>query len=288
MAPKLDPKALSEEYGFSYAFLRSDPSLYSLFQQAVSGSWTADKFTTELKQTPWYRKNGETVRQYNYQLANDPATVAQKKNAVLAQLRDASRQMGAAITENGLSRLADNALKFGWNDAQTRDQLSSFVKVQNGVYLGDAGTAADQIRQSAWRNGVKLPTGTIDKWVGAISAGSLTAEAAQNQIREMAKAVAPAYAKQLDTGMDLYDVASPYIQSMSKDLELNPADVDLFDPTIRKALNTVDTNGTPTSVPLWRFEQQVKQDPRYLKTQGAQDSFVSTGKKVLQDMGFVS
>ena len=64
--------------------------------------------------------------------------------------------------------------------------------------------------------------------------------------------------------------------------------VDLFNPTIRKALGSSgDKDGKPGSTPLWQFEQELRQDPRYMKTQKAQDSTMAVGHQVLRDMGLV-
>jgi hypothetical protein len=67
---------------------------------------------------------------------------------------------------------------------------------------------------------------------------------------------------------------------------MNPADIDLFDPDIRKAVSGVSKDGKPTSQSLWQFEQQIRGSSAWLKSQNAQDSTMSVGKKVLTDMGF--
>jgi len=42
----------------------------------------------------------------------------------------------------------------------------------------------------------------------------------------------------------------------------------------------------PTPMPLGDFEKQVRQDPRWLSTDNAQDSIMSNAHRVLVDMGF--
>lgn len=81
------------------------------------------------------------------------------------------------------------------------------------------------------------------------------------------------------------DLASPYMQSMGNILEVNPGELDLFNPTIRKALQATDDKGQPTSKPLWQFENELRKDPRWLKTKNAQDSLLSAGHQVLSDFG---
>lgn len=277
---------MAAQYGWALSFLKSDPTLYNVFKQAVVGTWTPDKFVAMLKNTPWWKKNSESVRQYSYLKATDPATFNARLAALTAQVRDAGQAMGANMSNVQLNRVAQNALMFGWNDAQLRDALSGYTKAVNGVYRGAAASNADSLRQTAWRNGINLSGPTLDAWSQSIAAGENTVQYYQDTIRRQAKTLAPGYSSELDAGMDLYDVANAYIQSKAKILELNPADIDLFDKDVRAALSSKDSKGNPTSKSLWQFEQELRQDPRWLKTQNAQDSSMSVGRQVLRDFGF--
>jgi len=76
---------------------------------------------------------------------------------------------------------------------------------------------------------------------------------------------------------------------MAQTFELNPGDIDLFDPTIRKSLQASDpTTGKITMKPLWQFEQELKRDRRWLATDNARDTLMSTTRGVLQKWGLVS
>jgi hypothetical protein len=78
------------------------------------------------------------------------------------------------------------------------------------------------------------------------------------------------------------DLAAPYIQSVSKVLEVPDTDVDLFNSHISKAM-TANKGGQAMSI--WQFEQSLRQDPAWKKTQNAQDSAMSTAHQVLQSFG---
>lgn len=283
--PTLQEDKLAE-YGFALAFLQAEPELYSLFKKAVAGNWTAGKFQAELKSTGWYKKNGDSARQWELLSKSDPATAAQRKAQVLAQIQDAGAQMGSQVTGSILNTIATNALKFNWNDNQIRNVLSGYVRAKNGVYGGSAAVDADALRQSAWRNGVNLSSTVVDWWVRHIASGAGTKEEFAQKMRKYGASVAPAYAQELAAGQDLYDIAQPYMQSAAKILEKNPASIDLFDSRIRNALSTKGADGKPTSMSLWEFEQSLRKDPEWQKTQNAQDSMMATGRKVLQDFGF--
>lgn len=284
----LSKTEMAENYGFALAFLKSDGSLWTLFNSAVKGSWTADKFAAELKSTSWYKKNGEAARNYDLLLKSDPASFNQQRASLGAQIKDAATTMGAVVSGKTITRITQNAMKFGWNDSQIRDTLSQYTKAVNGVYGGSTGSDIDSVMSTAYKNGIRISKATQQSWAYQIASGNHDATFYESQVRNMAKKLAPGYADQLQAGVDLSDIVSPYVESKAKILEQNPADIDMFDPDIRSAVSGVDKDGKPASKSLWQFEQDMKKKPEWLKTQNAQDSVMSVANKVLSDFGFNS
>jgi hypothetical protein len=283
----LSAAELAQSYGFAFSFLKSDASLWALFSAAVKGNWTADKFQAGLKNTTWWKKNADSVRQYKYLASTDPATLNARKTALAAQIRDTLGQLGGIASNNQVAQVATNALMFNWNDSQIRDVLSGYVQAVNGVYMGQAGTDVDAIKQTAWRNGIKLSDATVQSWARNMATGNgANASWYQDYIRQQAKSLAPGYAAQLDGGMDLYDIANPYIQAKAQILESDPQSIDLFDPDIRKALSATNDKGQPATQSLWQFELSMRQKPEWLQTKNAQDATSAAARKVLTDFGF--
>lgn len=278
---------LAEQYGFAMAFLKSHKDVYAKFQDAVKYTWTPDHFIAQLRGTQWWKTTANSVRQYQVMVAQDPATMNARRTALSAQIADSANTMGAGLTKNALARIAQNALMFGWNDSQIRDTLSSYVHTMHGVYNGQAGTDADQLRQVAWRNGLRVSSATLGNYVQSIAAGKTSVNYYQDLIRKQAKTLAPGFADQIDSGMDLFDIAQPYMQAKATLLQMDPAKIDLFDNDVRKALSAKDAQGKPTSMSLWEFENHIRQDPAYLKTDAARDSAYSTAHKVLTDFGLM-
>jgi hypothetical protein len=278
----------SEDYGYSLAFLKSDPELYKIFTTAVAKSWDATKFTAAVKNSNWYRTHGEAYRTNLALSKTDPATWKQQLASQFASISDLSQKMGGSISGTTISNIARDSLLFGWNDAQIRDAIAKTVVGGLKNNRGEAGQVGQQLKQTAYRNGVNISDSWMQQWQQKIAAGNGTVEEAQAQLRNVyGKALAPGFAKELDSGMDLQDIAQPYMQSMAQTLELNPADINLFDPTIRKALSSGGKDGGKT-VPLWQFESNLKSDPRWLKTNNARDSLVDTTANVLKSFGLTS
>lgn len=197
-------------------------------------------------------------------------------------------EMGAQLSAGSLNRIADNFLKFGWNDNQLRDTLAGAVKPGAfGTFGGDAASNVDHLKSVARSYGVRISDKTLSSWAVRIAAGE-SIEGFDEYIKNMAKSAFPALQAQIDQGQTVEEIADPYRQQMASILELNPESIDLFDPTIQKALQYRDSAGNPGLKPLWQSEQDLRKDPRWLMTDNARESLMGTTHSVLSTLGLVS
>ena len=58
-------------------------------------------------------------------------------------------------------------------------------------------------------------------------------------------------------------------------------------PYLRKAMTRVDDKGNPASMSLFDFQQELRNDPRWMKTKNAEDKVTDIGHKILQMFGFM-
>lgn len=279
---------VAEDYGYQLAFLKSNSELYNVFKKAVNGGWDATRFVAAVRKTTWYRTHSEMWRNNQQLKYSDPRTYKEKLNASTAEVRSVAASMGLTLSSKTFDRLAMLAFQYAWTSTQIREQLAREMKPGNvSRSAGLVASTEDALFQTAWRNGVNVSNEFVTSWAKKIALGQATTENAQQWIRDhYAKSVAPGFAKQLEAGQDLYDLATPYMQSMAKTLELNPADIDLFDPKIRQALaSSSNKDGQVGSVPLWQFEKELKQDPRWLKTNNARDQLDQTTRNLSKMFG---
>lgn len=292
VAPKLSMDELASQYGLSSALINSNKELKGLFKKAVAGGWTADLFTAKLKNTRWWSTQPDTLRQYLTLRYTDPATWAAKRNQAAYDLNALAVQVGLGnqIYKNGkyanqpnalLNRAIYNSLALGWSDDRIKDWFGSQVSTHGGVMWGDAGTAFDQLHSLAYLNGMKY-TGWYASEARAIVSGRDTLEAAEATIRSQAAAKYSAFADQIKAGQNVMDLAAPYIQSVSKILEVPDTDVDLFNSHVAKAMSY---NKGGQAYSIWQFENDLRQDPLWKKTQNAQDSVMQSAHQVLQMFG---
>ncbi len=255
----------------------------------MAETWEPARFVAELRKTKWFQKHSEAARNATILRTTDPATWKAKTNQAAAVVKDMAVKMGAQLSDETLRRIVNNVLTFGWNDAQIQDTLAGSIKMgSQDTYGGQAAVNAESLRALAQNNGVKIGDAQLRQWLVRIGAGEDIAGFEQ-YVRNMAKSAFPGFEKELDAGMNVRDLADPYVQQMAQTLELSPDSLDLFDPTIRKALQTTDpTTGKLVAKPIWQFEQDLKQDPRWLQTNNARETLDHTTRNILNMWGVVS
>ena len=287
-ADTLDMGQLAQQYNWSAAFLNSVPELQPWFKKAVAEGWTNSQFIAKVMTTRWWNDNSAAMRTNLALEKTDPASWKAKYASMAADITALASVEGAGLSAHGLDAVTRQALTLGLSQTQLRAVLAKYIAIsKDGTIAGDAGTIADQIRQVAYQNGVKVSDEYVLAAARAVEGGTSSTQAATGHVRAMAASAFPQFADQIHGGMNLADIAAPYQQSMAATLEIDPAKLDLFDPTIRKALSGAPDPKTGVATPktLWQFESDLKQDPRWMQTNNARESMESTGRKILSDFG---
>ena len=303
MPNQMTPDDWAAMYGWSTAVLNSNSELAKLFRTAREQKFNQQRFVAALRGTNWYRQHSESVRQAQILAKADPTEYAQRVKAAAAQISDqyyamTGRRMGGPTSMH----LGQQAFTYGLNDAEVNDivhnTVSSATLLRTGGLGGTLGTAEQQLRQASEDYGITLSPTYMMNTLNNIAWQNTDATAEIDKIRRMAVSRYPQYADQLNAGGTIKDIAEEYKQLMSKTLEIPDTSIGITDKQIQGALTYrpktaaegANSSGhaptAPTGMPLWMFEQQLKNDPRWLKTKGAQDAVMAAGRQVLSDMGF--
>lgn len=170
---------------------------------------------------------------------------------------------------------ADEALR-------TLRSLNTYATAEETQAAGALANAQQSLNAYARQMGVAFDTATAAQ---TIADGMADENSYKDQIRELAKSYYPAWSKQIDAGQTIASIAYPYMNSMANILELNPAEVSVDNPMIKRALSGMDKDGNPTSQSIWDFEQSLRQDPRWAYTKNARSELDSVARSVLKDFG---
>lgn len=279
---------LAETYGMAKSFMDSNPELKRLLNRATKEQWDPDLFQAELKNTKWWKVTSDSMRQAQLMAKTDPATYKATISASRVAAEQMAVKMGAILSDGALNKLATNIVNYGWQEAQIQDFLGNFIKFNDQKVLGgQAGAAFQQLRTLAYENGVSVTDEQLKTQAAYVVKGVSNMEKEAANIRGIAMGKYPAYADQIAAGVSMKQIAQPYIQSMSKIMEIPDTDIDLSNPKIKAALNRVGPDGKPQPLSLTDFETSLKDTPDWRRTAQAQNQVMQVGRQVLQQMGLV-
>lgn len=285
----MSPEELAANYGYSYAFLESHPELKKLFGHVVDDGWTFEKFQAELRDTKWWKENSQSMREAQVTQKTDPATWDAMMDAQSIKLQQLAAEIGAAVPAKTMKRIIKTSLETAMTDDQLRNMLGKYVDfTKNGTLFGEAGMHEFTMKEYAASMGIRLDDQTIKNQAQRVIRKVATTQDYESLIREHAKSMYPSYATQIDAGQTIKDIASPYTQMMAQTLEIPDTDITVFDPTIKSALNGLSSDGKPTGLTLTDFQQKLRSDPRWAKTDAAQNNVFNVGLAVLKNMGLAS
>ena len=286
--PKLSPQEMAANYGWSYAFLNSDPGLKKLFGEAVDQGWSAQRFQAEIRDTEWWKKNSDTMRQAKLLKSTDPATYQAQLNAATIQVKQLAAEIGAPLTAAALKKAASDVLQFGMDEDQLRYALGHYVNfTKKGTLVGEAGMHEYTMKQYAAQMGVPVTDQALKNQAQLVVRKLATTQDFEDQIKQQAVSAFPAYQQQIEAGQTVQDIASPYVQMAAQELEVPYQQFNVSDPLIKSAMNGLDKNGKPVGMTLTDFQGRLRNDPRWAGTQAAQDDVMSAGISVLKDMGLM-
>lgn len=282
--------------GFTGRVLEAIPSLRNILNDARANNWSAEKFVNEVENSAWYRQHGSDARAAIASQISDPATWKNNLNQVTFQIRQLAGQSGFALTNGEAQNIAITALMTGndnnnaWLTYQIANRQNYSDLKNTDSLTGQMAGTVQQLRQIAGDYGID----PVAKWVARsaqnVIEGRTTIDTYRQLYMDRAKSMFPGLADQIDHGVTVADAAQPYIQSMSNLLEVDPSSLSTFTPLIRKALqgspDPSNKSSIPQLAPVWQFEQQVRQDPRWQYTQNAHQQASTMLMQLGQNWGF--
>lgn len=276
-------------FGYSLAFFNSNPELKALLDRATSQNYTSERFVAELQNTQWFRANGESARKYAALSSTDPATLAQMTATAQSHITTLAGTMGVGLSATDAAALADLSIKVGWSEDQIKAALADKLSTDasGGYSSGQAAALNSQFKGILSDYGVQVSDQTLGQWVRDGILGKQTADSVKAYAQQAAASQYAGLADRINAGYTVKQIADPYIQSQARLLELNPDSIGLSDPSIQQALMSKDQSGKPAAMSVWEYEQQLRNDPRWVRTQNAQDSLMGAAKSVLQQWGVI-
>ena len=251
-----------------------------------------NNFINDVIGSTWWEENDTYVRDAFAQRATDPDTYKGRLEDAANAVRQQALQLGAPLDEATVTALAEQFVTQGWDRPERAyrltDELNKRVGPnQEGRMFGQAGNLIDNLRQAATRNGLSFTPDYYNSALTSVNSGLSDENYWLRQIREEAASYWPSYSEQIRAGLDVMQLASGYMNVMARTLEIDPNSISLNDPFIRKATTGIDEAGNPRPMSLWEFEQDLRNDPRWMNTDQATKSMTDIGTSILQRFGIL-
>ena len=300
-----DPNAQASEFDLIEGLITSIPEIAAIHKQASEERWfdTAagrSRYKAAIQKSDWYQNNNQYARRAitAFQLARQGQGADWKtllENARI-QVEQRAAQLGSRLTPEKLRELESKFVYEGWGESGRETlldrALSETIEPQaTGMggtsFRGMAGNVVQTLRETAMRNGINFDDRFYQTAARSVASGLRTAEDFQRDIREQAATMWPVFSDKIRAGFDARDLASPYINRMAEEFEINPSNINLGDPYIMQALGGFSAEGNPQAMNLWDFTKKLRKDPRWLNTAKAQNEITSVTGRVMQMFGLM-
>jgi hypothetical protein len=267
-------------YGITADLIKAFPELQKVFDLYVAGDLTQAEL--EYYKTGYYRGLTTTSKTRAGQKASQPGVYTQGLEAFKVEQRKRLIGKGINLDETTFNSVMQDAYDKGLDDAQIDLQaLGKFKGTIGGDTLGKVQT----LEEYADTFGMSYSKATLDSWSQGIFSGTNTLADIQEKIRRDSASAYPVFADDINKGTSVDALASAYKSSMANILEIDADTISWTDPTFRRALQYVGADGKPALKPIWQFEAELRQDPRWDLTDNARATADSLSLKVLRDMG---
>lgn len=297
--PKMNAKEYLANLGFAMELINSDPSLQEFIKRVRRYmDQNNDRTPTpyELDQIKegidWFERLN-AVQEEARMFQADPRRRADWNRAQELErenVRNIAISVGVELSEEDVKSIALDARLNRLTEQEIRQRMNPFLQaaVTGGADLsGRAAEFEREILQWSRRNGLQLTGQTLAKYVQAGVEGRSTMDDVKNDLRRTyLLGQYPAWSDRIEQGFDPADIAQPYIERMSRLLEIDEQQIDLNDQLLQRGMQSIGQDGKPRVMPLYEFEQEIRKDPRWEFTENAYDVYSRIGTNLLRTFGF--
>lgn len=280
-------KNAMDSYAYIGKLAQTIPEIKHWLDIAIQQGWPPDKFTAKIQDTAWWKTHSDSIRQRLIQSVTDPGSYKQDLGEATRRVNQMAVQVGLTLDAKTRDFAAHQLLMSGWNDIDLHNYIGSKGHVGKN-YGGEFSQSVSKLEQLMGDYGISASSGLAEHYAKFMVAGNMTIDAFATQFRKQAISRFPALRALLDQGQTVRQIAQPYVDDYSRILELDPAGVSVTDPLLTRALSGRDEKNQPTLMPLWQFQHELKNDPRYDHTNQAKTDAFSLLHKVGQDWGYAS
>lgn len=277
--------------GITEAMVNAHPELAKVRSLYIKGDYAGA--LNALYDTDFFKNTSSQVLANEQLQINQPGVYEDTiKNQWIPALRKYAIQNGLVVSDNALDAISRQAFKLGLTPSApaTLELFSGKNSSGQNYVTGIAGGLAAQTKNNLaslnYDYGTNFNQSWLDSAATSIAEGKSTEQFWSDQIKKQAVDSNPAWAEQLNAGLTLKQIASPYINTYANILGIDAASISLNDNLLKRGLQGADPT-KPAAMPLWEFEKAVRQDPRWATSKDAMDQLSNVGYNLAKSWGVV-
>ena len=214
-----------------------------------------------------------------------PEQLAQQRRQTRAEIRRIAGENGIDMSRKEVARLAMIQQKKNLSATELSNRIINKLEMDDdGNLSGVAGTVQDELTTWAANNGMTLSDNQIIKYAGQVMRKENDLNNIKADLRKTYVSGAyPAWSERIAAGEDIADIAAPYMGTAAKMLEVDKVGID--DTLIKQGLQSVGSDGKPRVMPLYEFEQKIRNDPRWQNTNNARVTYMNAAQAIARKFG---
>lgn len=285
-------RILQVDYRFAYNIVNQNAEIRQKFEEAVAGEYSKERFMASLQNTKWYsEQESEFSRLAWFAKARGGNDWLEQMRVARDAITRSATELGAVLPAGKLDDWAERYISSGWGaDRGSRhglmlDALAGYVDAEKGT----SAAVTQRLKTLARANGVTMSDNWFTSTARGIASGDLSEAEQAKYVRDEAAKRSPLYAQQIKAGVNLRDLASPYLTRMSDRWELGSADeISLDDPLIKQAIGQVNEKGEPVSMNYSQFDELLRRDPKWGKTREGMNATMDLATSMARSWGFLT
>lgn len=275
----------------AFYYLLNEPGLERLFERAITEGWGPGEFQSNLMATPWWKSHSQSMRNWDTLVSTDPREAQIQRNQRIQQVSDEARRLGVKGTAWDYAIIAEKSLRYGWASSQVTHEIARLADTRGLAGSGDIRSSMQTIRALAKNYAVTISNKTLQDWAQAIAVGRLTEDGIRSQIVNIAKSrVDPKGENQvlrnaLDSGLTVRDAYAGTIETVAKELEIDPSRIDLTSPYWGKLLDFQDDKGTFRPMNATESVQWARAQSAWQTTNSSKESYAGLANAMTSKWG---
>lgn len=263
----LTPEQVAQEMRARYGYLGGlldRPDIAKVLTDGITQDKADNEILADLYGTDTWRTTQSSVRNWIGLTSQDPASAQAQIGQRQADITQQATRIGITISADRLRQIAEDSLKFGWDNTQLQQAIAAEFHYKPGAQTGQLGAAEGDLRSIARQYEVPIDDNTLASYEQQIAAGTATADTFKQDFVKKAQGLFPGIAASITVDNPTSNAVASWRTMAVHELGIDPGTVDFTQPKWSRAVNQIDPKtGTPMPMSLYDWQKTLRGDETY-------------------------